>query len=413
MNVTLTPHALSGTVLAPASKSYAHRYLLAAYLAGGSCRVCHVGTSRDVEATLGVLAHLGLRYHPIGDDVLIEGVTRPACALAYCRESGSTLRFMLPVAAALGIHTTFTAEAGLLARPIGDLVDALNAHGAAIDGLTVCGTLESGDYVISGGVSSQYITGLLFALPLLDGDSRILIEGELVSRSYIDVTLEVLAAAGICVREFEGGFAVPGNQTYRLPPVVNVEGDWSGAAFMLAAGALGDSVTVANLDINSTQGDRAMLDVLRRFGAEVHVTSAGVTVRHAPLIGADVDLADTPDLAQVIAVLAAYAEGETVLHSVDRLRVKESNRLSAIMDMLTRAGVKCRYAADTLIIEGGRPRGADFTGGGDHRTVMSACILAAFAEGRSTVTDAESVDKSYPAFFADFAALGGVIDGNL
>ena len=413
MNVRLTPHALTGTVAAPPSKSYAHRYLIAAYLAGKRCEIKHVGASRDVQATLDVLAALGLRYHSRGEDVVVEGVSRPRDAAAYCHESGSTLRFLLPVAAALGVHTAFTAAEGLASRPIRGLVDSLNAHGASIDGLTVGGKLTPGDYVIDGTVSSQYITGLLFALPLLEGDSRILIKGESVSRDYIKITLYVLAKAGILVKETKQGFEIEGNQTYRLPKSVTVEGDWSSAAFMLSAGALGTPVTVTHLNRRSMQGDMASLSLLDRFGADIRIKNDTLTVRKRALHGAVMDADKTPDLAQIFAVVAAYAEGESVIRHVDRLRLKETDRLAAITDMLNRAGITHALVEHDLHIVGGAPHGAHFEGYNDHRAVMSACILATYAEGESEVSTAEAVNKSYPDFFKDFALLGGSVNGDI
>ena len=412
MNVQITPHPLSGTVSAPPSKSYAHRYLIAAFLAGKRCEVKHVGASRDVQATLDVLASLGLRYRLRGEDVVIEGVSRPSEATAYCHESGSTLRFILPIAAALGVRTSFTMAEGLASRPIEGLVDCLNAHGADIVDRRVCGRLTAGDYLVDGTVSSQYITGLLFALPLLDGDSRIVVEGELVSRAYVDMTLQVLAGAGVFVRETRAGFEVQGRQTYRLPRTVTVEGDWSSAAFMLAAGALGTPVTVTHLNRRSMQADKTVFPLLAQFGADIRIQNDALTVRRQALRGTVMDAAKTPDLAQIFAVVAAYASGESVIRNVDRLRLKETDRLAAVMDMLTLAHVSCTLSGNDLHITGGTPSGAQFEGYNDHRAVMSACVLAAYARGESGVTTAEAVAKSYPDFFRDFIALGGLINGD-
>lgn len=413
MSVIVRPHSLRGTVQAPPSKSYAHRYLIAAYLSGRPCTIVGAGDSRDIRATLDALGALGLRYRREGDDVAVLGVEHPNKATVYCHESGSTLRFLLPVAAALGIPSAFTAAAGLMARPVEGLVTALNAHGAAIDGLRVSGRLTAGEYVVDGTVSSQYITGLLFALPLLDGDSRVVVSGGMVSKAYVDVTLDVLSVAGVSVEKTAYGFSVRGRQTYRLPDAVNVEGDWSAAAFMLAAGALGGPVTVANLDPCSLQGDAAILSVLDRLGAHVRVSDRAVTVSRGALRAFSVDVDEIPDLAQIIAVLAAYAEGDSILSGVERLRLKESDRLAAITDMLAASGVRCRLVGRTLVVTGGTPAGGAFEGGGDHRTVMSACILAAYAAGDSRVSTPSAVGKSYPDFFKDFSILGGQTDGDI
>lgn len=413
MNVHIVPHTLSGEITAPPAKSYAHRWLIAAFLAGGGT-LRHIGNSADVRATLGALQTMGMTAQFHQDEVRLAVGARITNATVYCGESGSTLRFLLPVAAALGIRATFTGEAGLMARPLSGLIDVLNAHGADITGTTVGGQLTAGDYIIDAGVSSQYITGLLFALPLLPSDSRIIFcSDEVVSKGYIHITLDVLARAGICVQAIQGGFAVKGNQVYRLPSTVTVEGDWSGAAFMLAAGALGGKVSVGNLNHHSLQGDLEILPLLERFGADARIHNGCATVCGRSLNGISIDIQPIPDLAQVLAVVGAFAQGTTTLKNVHRLRIKESDRLKAIMDMLHAARVECTLQDDCLLIRGGQPRGAFFAGGNDHRTVMSAAILAAYAQGESTLDDAEAVSKSYPDFWQDYHNLGGRTNGNI
>ena len=414
MKITVAPQLLSGEVAAPASKSYAHRWLIAAYLAGVPCRIVGAGDSQDVMATLCALQAMGLSARSLRKGIRIEGRTLPREATVYCRESGSTLRFLLPIAAALGIRATFTGEEGLLKRPIEGLRQALNAHGADIEGLTVRGKLQAGDYVVDASVSSQYVTGLLFALPLLEGDSRIRYkDGRVVSRDYVNLTIAVLERAGIAVRPTEDGFAIAGNQHYSLPHTLSVEGDWSAAAFMLAAGAIGGNVRVSNLNARSLQGDMRILPILQRFGAQISVNARGVGVQGGRLVGTIVDIDPVPDLAQIVAVVAAYAEGTTILRNIGRLRLKESDRERAILDMLRTAGIQANTVGDDLYIEGGAPRGGDFGAGNDHRTAMSAAILATAAAGASTIDEPQVVAKSYPAFWQDFEALGGMIDGDI
>lgn len=411
MKLSLSPSPLAGTITAPPAKSYAHRYIIAAFLAGSDVRLHNAGDSKDVAATLGAMQALGLEAkEENGYRLLRRGMPPKENTTLYCNESGSTLRFLLPVASALGVHSTLTGEAGLLLRPIEGLVATLNEHGAAIDGLTVGGKLTAGVYKIDASISSQYISGLLFALPLLDGDSRIQLLGESVSKRYIDITLDVLQQFGIEIRPLADGYWVKGKQTYRAPADIWVEGDYSGAAFWLAAGALGAGITVRGLNRQSAQGDQAILDCLAKFGAEVQECREGVCVAKKALQSTTVDIDEIPDLAQILAVVAAYAQGETVLQNVGRLRYKESDRLQAIQSMLDNAKIACCLQGNDLHITGGVPYGAYFAGGNDHRTVMAAAILAAFAKGDSTITDAQAVDKSYPRFIHDYLSLGGKAD---
>lgn len=419
MNVRINPAKLSGEITAPSSKSYAHRLMIAAFL-GGNGNVENVTFSKDAYATLNVLKALGAGVTVSENAVTISAVNEDFCgetnggyAVANAIESGSTLRFLLPVAAALGKKVEFTGEEGLLKRPYKQLTDCLNERGAKIDGLKVGGKLTSGKFKITASVSSQFISGLLFALPLLDGDSEIILDGDAVSKSYVDITIDVLKLYGIEVKPTISGYFVKGNQKYISGKTVKVEGDWSGAAFYLSQAAINGEITVKGLNAESVQGDRKILSVLKSFGADVTVNSGGVTVKSDKLSGTTVDLEDIPDLGQIISVVAAYAKGETVLKSVNRLKIKESDRLSAITDMLSVAGIKYKVLNDELIIYGGAPKGGTFSGGNDHRTVMSAAILAANAKGDSEIIGAEAISKSYPDFFKDYEILGGKVNGDI
>lgn len=422
MNAYITPAKLNGEITAPTSKSYAHRLMIAAFLSGDGT-VENVTFSKDAYATVNVLKALGGEVKISGNSVKItrakscgardEEHSAGGYALANAIESGSTLRFLLPVAAALGKKVEFTGEEGLLKRPFKQLTDCLNARGAKIDGLKVSGKLKSGEFKITASVSSQFISGLLFALPLLDGDSEIVLDGEQVSKSYVDITIDVLKLYGVEITPSKSGYFIKGNQTYKSGKTVKVEGDWSGAAFYLSAGAINGEITVKGLNPESVQGDRKIIGVLKRFGASVTVSDGGVTVKRNELNGTTVDLEDIPDLGQIISVVAAYATGETVLKSVNRLKIKESDRLKAITDMLSVSGIAYHSADDELKIYGGAPKGGSFSGGNDHRTVMSCAVLAANAMGETQITDAEAINKSYPDFFKDYKILGGTVNGDI
>ena len=410
MNARILPSTICGEIVAPPSKSYAHRMLIASYLSGERVSVRNVGNSTDVLATVGALRSLGAQIDADGEAITIERKAIPRTATIDCNESGSTLRFLLPIAAALGVTATFTGKGRLLSRPIEELIQALNANGADIEGLTVKGKLRAGEYRIAANISSQYITGLLFALPLLSNDSSIVFVGEPVSASYLDVTLDVLQQFGIEIRKTTCGYYIKGNQTYIAPQTLTVEGDYSGAAFILSLGAICGKVRVNGLNARSMQGDAAILDILKSFGATVAVNGDCVSVEKRELNAITLNCGNIPDLVQIISVVSSFAQGVTVLHNVNRLQMKESNRLQAIIGQLDAVGVKCEYVNDSLIIYGGEPKGAILSGGDDHRTAMSATVLALGAKGESEIVGVEAISKSYPEFVNDVLKLGGKIN---
>ena len=412
MKVKITPKLLYGKITAPPSKSFAHRYLIASFLSGKRVEVLNAGSSKDVLATLNALKALGAEISNDNNKIVIEkkAIIGDQVRTVDCFESGSTLRFLLPVASALGIKSDFTGSERLLERPIKSLVDCLNQNGANVEGFSVRGKLKGGEYNIDASVSSQYITGLLFALPLLDGDSKIILQNQSVSVGYIDVTLEVLKQFGIEIEKTDYGFYVRGNQKYIPPKKIIVEGDYSGSAFYLCAGAIGDRITIKGLNPNSCQGDREILKILKTFGAKVKTGKNKITVEKEKLRAIEYDCTDIPDLVQIISVVCAFCSGTSVLKNVQRLKDKESDRIQAILNMLKIAKIKAEYLNGDLKITGRIPIGGDFDGGNDHRTVMSSAILASHSIGTSTINGAQVTDKSYPEFFAHFTQLGGIID---
>jgi len=402
--VCVSSAPLSGEVAAPLSKSYAHRMLIAAALSGGSV---FFGPSDDARRTAEGLVSLGFQGTFKGETVSFGAFMPSDSEREICvGESGSTLRFLLPLATALGVKATFITEGRLGERPMEPLLASLRAHGVTAEGSRVCGKLASGEFQIDATVSSQFVTGLLMALPLLDGDSEIVLRGEMVSAPYVDITLDVLSRSGIEVKRTDRGFYLKGGQKYHAFSG-GVPGDFSGAAFPLVAGALGKGVTVTGLDLTSVQGDKEVLSVLRAAGAKVQTDGARVTVKKGELKAFRADIGAIPDLAPVLAVLAAYAKGESRFDKVGRLRDKESDRLFAIREMLRAAGISTREEGDSLFVVGGAPKGGVFDSFSDHRMAMSEAVLAAFASGESTITDYTCVRKSYPEFWEDFAALGG------
>lgn len=416
MEAIVQPVFAGGSLQAPTSKSDAHRALICAALSDNPCTLRVGERNADIDATLRCLTALGASFTcPDADTVQVTPVTVVRHGgLADCGESGSTLRFMLPVAAALGATADFVGCGKLPQRPLSELVDALSAHGCACScdhlPLQISGQLTGGRYSLPGNISSQYVTGLLFALPILDADSEIVLTTPLQSRGYVDMTLRTMARFGVTVQATDSGWRIPGNQKYHAPDGIRVEGDWSGAAFPLCMGALCKPVTVSNLHLDSAQPDRAIVDLLRRFGAQVTQDGDCFTVSPAPLTAQTIDVAEIPDLAPILAVVAAYAKGRSRLENAARVRLKECDRLTAATQMLRAMGVNVIEYPDALEIDGVQTlHGASVDGCNDHRMVMAAAVAALKAVGETRISDAYAVRKSYPYFFEDLKKLGGKV----
>lgn len=391
--VKIERSALNGELTLPPSKSAAHRAIICSFLAGGGT-VDPIIPSKDMQAAVGAAKSL-----KNGESII------------NCIESGNTLRFFIPVAAALGKEVTFIGEGRLPQRPLREYIELLPKHGVNIKSegslpLTLSGKLQSGDFEIRGDISSQYITGLMLALPVLDGDSKIILTTPLKSKPYVDMTVKILADYGVEIQETDYGYFVKGNQKYSVRNYI-VEGDWSHAAFFMSAAAIGGSVTLKGLDINSAQGDKAVCDVMRMFGADVSVSENGVACTHRELHGIDIDCDNIPDMVPAIAVTAAFAKGKTVIRGAERLRFKESDRIEAIVSNLKKMGVSVTETKDGMIIEPSSVSGAKLKGYNDHRIVMAFSVAGLFADGATVIDDAQSVNKTYPSFFDDFNKLGG------
>lgn len=424
MTVTLEPSALGGRIAAIPSKSDAHRVLICAALADRPTAFALPARSADIDATVACLRALSADITLADGRCAVTPVAANAPSLGNfiptldCGECGTTLRFLLPVAAALGGAYTFHGHGRLPARPIGDLLTVMAQHGVTASApslpLTLSGRLTAGEFALPGNVSSQYISGLLLALPRLDGPSRIRLTTPPESTGYIDMTRRTMARFGVTVADTADGFAWDGGQAYRAPAALQVEGDWSNAAFWLAAGAVAKTggVTMTGLDADSAQGDRAILPLLTRFGASVTQDGGAVTVCGGDLHGIDIDMRDIPDLLPPLAVVAAAANGTTRLYNAARVRLKECDRLRAMAALLTALGGRVEEREDELLIHGGAPlTGGAVDGCNDHRIVMAAALAATLAAAPVTVSDSEAVAKSYPAFFNDYQQLGGIAHG--
>ena len=414
MDAKLNPSALSGSVSAIPSKSDAHRLLICAALAEGETRLKLRGTSQDIDATAECLSSLGANIIRGETETVVRGIdVLQTHSILDCGESGSTLRFLLPVAAALGADSVLIGRGRLPQRPIDGLVSALQGHGAEFDGMalpiSLSGKLAAGRYAISGNVSSQYITGLLLALPLTGGDSEIRLTSPLVSKAYVDLTLSAMKRFGVHVDVTENGYHICGGQRYVSPGEISVEGDWSNAAFFLAAGAIGESVSVTGLSADSSQPDARIIPLLRKFGAETETDGNTYRVYAVKLHGCTIDVDESPDLFPILAVTAAFAEGDTLLCNAARLRIKESDRIETTAELLRGLGGSVDVGEDYLVIHGGGLKGGTISAAGDHRIAMAGAVAAAFAQGDVILTGAEACRKSYPTFFDDYARLGGAV----
>lgn len=408
MNITLSPFTPCGRIRAISSKSAAHRILICAAFADKPTVIRCDTTNNDIEATASCLRALGANIRYEASHFYVTPITKPQKgAVLDCGESGSTLRFLLPVVPALGIDASFEMAGRLPERPLSPLYEELVRHGAQLSAagtspLTSHGRLTGNEYKLRGDVSSQFISGLLLALTVSGLGGKITIEGKFESEAYVKMTAEALALFGAPPQRTDYGYFVPSGAVLRSPASPKVEGDWSNAAFPLCMGALGaGEVTVYGLNESSTQGDKEIIDILRRFGADVTCSGDEFTVRGgAPLRGIGIDASQIPDLVPVLATVAAYAEGRTVIYGASRLRLKESDRLASVSAMLSGIGADISQTDDGLIINGGAPlKGGTVDSCNDHRIAMSAAVASVASLGTVTVTGAECVSKSYPDFW--------------
>lgn len=381
MDLTINPRKLSGTITAIPSKSQAHRLLICAAFSDSPTELICPATNRDIEATCDCLNALGATITRTNEGYWVEPMgTPPETATLNCCESGSTLRFMLPIVGALGVDATFQMAGRLPQRPLSPLWEEMERMGCTLTRPTAntirCqGQLKPGNYTISGSVSSQFITGLLFALSLIDGETHLEATGKIESQPYISMTEKAMAL-----------FDAP---RYHSPGKVLVEGDWSNGAFFLAAKALGNPLDVTNLNPDSPQGDRAVFDLLPRM--EENIT---------------IDASDIPDLVPILSIVAGAKNG-AVFTNIQRLRIKESDRVASTIAMIEALGGKAESTEVTLTVYGTGYRGGTVDSVNDHRIAMSAAIASTVCTEPVTILGAEAVKKSYPHFWEEFSRLGG------
>ena len=414
--------ALKGVVCAPPSKAYTHRMVIAASLSEGTSKIFNPLISDDTHATLEAVKALGAETEVEENCWTVHGhktVKTPKNPID-CRESGSTLRFMIPVAALASGASKFLFGASFARRPVAPLLDSLKELGvdSSVQGdssVIVCGGgIKGGKTSIRGDVSSQFISGLLFACPKAFQDTEIIVSTPLESKGYVEMTLEVLAKYGFQgeVNPDLSGLRIPANQHF-IPCNNVVPGDFSSAAFLLSAAVVTESrITVNRIMHQTAQGDRAILQILKDMGSDVKVNDDSVEIQGKPLTGLDIDGKDIPDLIPVCTVLACYAKGQSTIFNAKRLKYKESDRLNSISTELKKMGADITVNEDGLTINGGRQLvGATINPHNDHRIAMSCAVAALGATGKTKIQNVECINKSYPQFFNDLRAIGGNVVG--
>lgn len=422
------PKKLNGEVKIPPSKSMAHRAVICAALGDGVSKVTNIDYSDDIIATIEAMSSLGARITKKEEYLEVCGIKSPeniefklvkSERLIDCNESGSTLRFLVPIAALFDGVNRFVGRGNLGKRPLDtyyDIFDKQNIryfHKEGVLDLKTEGKLQSGEFKVKGNISSQFITGLLFTLPLLDGDSKIVITTEMESKGYIDLTLSAMKDFGIeIINNNYEEFIIRGNQTYKSRDY-RVEGDYSQGAFFFCADALSNSVILNDLKLDSLQGDKEVIDILTRMGLDITSNNNGlIGTANENLKATIIDGSQCPDIIPVVALVAALSIGTTEIINAGRLRIKECDRLAAVTSELNKLGAKIKEREDGLIIEGVKELkgGAEVWSHKDHRIAMTIAIASTVCKEPIVLKDYECVSKSYPQFWEDFKSLGGVFD---
>ena len=416
MAVMVFPNKIEGKVNAIPSKAHAHRLIIGAALSQRETLLSLEQSSVDIETTIQCLRAIGADIEEDNFKLHINPIKAIAQSpILNFKESGSTLRFLLPVAASILDGFSGKGEGMLPQRPLGELVREMKKKGCRFSSeslpFQVRGRLEGGRYFLPGDVSSQYISGLLMALPLLKKDSLLHITSPLESAGYVEMTMAVLEEYGIVIKRVKEGYKIPGNQAYQSLGNKIVEGDWSNASFFLALGLLGGSIEVTGLSKESLQPDREILSFLNRMEAAIEEKQGSIISKNSTLKGIKADLSQCPDLMPILAVLLSVAKGKSEITGGKRIRLKESDRISVMARNLKALGANIVEKEDGLDIHGVESlRGGPVEGSNDHRIVMAMTVASAISKGPVLITDNEAVNKSYPGFFKDFEKVGGKVD---
>ena len=426
MKVKIKPKKLGGTIPIPPSKSYSHRAIIAAALATSNkdkevSRIDNLKYSVDITTTTEIMENWGANIE-IGEDFEIikgnSGIVNPKDEYTQCNESGSTIRFLIPIGLSNNNKIVFDGKGKLVERPLDSYYKIFDEQGIKYSNnngwlpLNVDGQLKPGKYEIEGNISSQYITGLLYALPLLNGDSELKINKTLESKGYIDLTLEILEMSGIkVVNNNYKSFFIKGNQKYNPFDYV-IEGDYSQVAFWIVAGILGSEIKCLHVKKESLQGDREIIEIVQRMGGNVEIFDDYIIVKPSQTYGTVIDISQCPDIGPILTVLAALSKGETKIINAERLRIKESDRITSIKTELNKLGANVEEVGDSLVINGvERLTGStELSAWNDHRIAMSLAIASIKCDGEIVIDEAESVKKSYPHFWEDFKKMGGDVE---
>lgn len=416
MDIKIIPSKLQGVIDAISSKSDVHRLLIAAALSDiSTCIVTNV-ISKDIEATMDCLTSLGgdFSIKNVGDKlhINVKPIMPTKAPTLNCKESGSTARFLMPVSAVISDNATLIGQGKLPSRPFTPLIVQMEKNGCSFTShslpITVSGKLHSGEFAIDGNVSSQFISGLLLSLPLLEGDSIIKLNSPLQSAGYVDMTIDTLSRFGVKIETINQGFYIKGNQSYRNSDKIYAEGDWSNSAFWLCAGAINGDILVNNIDEKSLQKDKNITNLLSLFGADVKKAEQGFSSSYKMLKAIDIDAGEIPDLVPVLAAVAAVSNGKTTIYNAKRLKFKESDRLQSITIALNAIGADIKATDDSLIINGKmRLTGGIADSFNDHRIAMAVAIASCACDNEVIITNAQAVEKSYPTFFEHYNRLGG------
>ena len=414
MQITILPSATSGEIKAIASKSVAHRLLICAAFADRPSSIECKETNDDITATVECLCAMGASIKRVNGSYEIEPIKKiNKGALLPCNESGSTLRFLVPICAALGGEFTFDMKGRLPQRPLSPLKELLEDSGITFKNpsptqLTVSGQLSGNYFEIAGDVSSQFITGLLFALTLTKKRAALKVTKTLESAPYINITLDALSLFGANIKRDGNTFNITNTPSLSAPKDLCVEGDWSNAAFPLALGIIGKGpIKISGLSTKSSQGDKEIVNVLRAFGGSIEEENGTLTAEPSALHGIEVDASQIPDLVPIIATVATVADGRTTIYNASRLKLKESDRLQSTTEVLSALGACISQTDDGLIIKGRESlKGGSVSSFGDHRIAMSAAVASAVCTDAVTLCKAESTQKSYPTFWEDMRTLG-------
>jgi 3-phosphoshikimate 1-carboxyvinyltransferase len=416
--VKIIPSSLQGEISIPASKSLCHRAIIAAGLSQGRSSINNIIYSDDITATCKGMKALGVDIQERSNSLLIDGANFGNNTLneVDCIESGSTLRFLIPIALLTGKAVTFTGIGRLSSRPLTpyyNIFDKGNISYGSKEGLplTVEGLLSPGDFYIEGNISSQFITGLIFSLPLLKSNSKIIITTELQSKRYVDLTIDILNKFGVKIENKNyREFYIKGSQQYKAKDY-SVEGDFSQAAFWLVAGILGGAVQCNSLDTASLQGDKIIIDIIKEMGGDITVYKDIVITKTSSTKGITIDASECPDLVPILSVLASLSKGTTKIVNAERLRIKESDRLKAMATELNKLGADVEETQDGLIIYGVESlKGGTVDSWKDHRIAMALSIAAIKCTEPVIITNSDSVNKSYPEFFKDYRSVGGDVN---